>query len=185
MEEVQAYHEWLDYISKPRKTLGCFFIFGDSLQPYFWGTPYSVRVPLEDAWASICREWLNKVYKQDLTALYPYVVKGVVEEEKVLLGNDCPFYTNEILFNFKMESLYYEIDPSLSVSLDIPQEIASLLMRIQRECPYFEKLSSRVQFHRKDYGPKGERDLALTQIVEKAQAMAKAKRFGSLPSLEK
>jgi hypothetical protein len=179
-EEILLYEEWVNHLSRKGHSLGCFFIFGETLYPYFWGSPYSPRISLQEAWNVLCKEWFTSVYNQDLTLLYPYVLKGVVEPNNIILGNDCPFYLDEIKFNFNLNFSNYEVNPSLAIQSNIPLPLAVLMRLALSSCPYFEGLPSKIQFHKKDHGANPlERNLALNHLINKA----KAKRFGSLPNL--
>lgn len=185
-EAVELYQSWIEKIKQHQgHPVGCFFIFNETVQPYFWDDMFHPIVSLEDAWKSICEGWLNKVYSYNLIPLFPYVVKGVVDSKEVRLGNDCPFYLDDIKFNFDLASSDYVLDPTLSVDLNIPNDLAVMMRITHKESPYFERLPSRIQFRKKDYGSKLERSAALGRLGEKSQGIVKAKRFGSLPSLVK
>jgi hypothetical protein len=185
-QDIQQYLDWISSQKHPRQAAGCFFIFGETVQPYFWDNFYYPQVSLLEAWMTLCEGWLNKAYGMNLTPLYPHVIKGVVESGKILLGNDCPFYLDDIRFNFSLDpSVDYEIDSGLSVDLNIPPELAILLRLAHKESPYYERLPAKIRFHKKDYGSPTERSAALHTLVERAVGITKVKRFGSLPSLVK
>lgn len=183
--DIQQYLDWIEGQKQPRQPVGCFFIFGETVQPYFWDNFYYPQVSLLEAWMTLCEGWLNKAYKFNLTPLYPHVIKGVVEPGKIRLGNDCPFYIDDIKYNFGLNFSEYEVDPTLGVDLNIPTELAVLLRMAHRESPYFERLPAKVRFHKKDYGSKTERTAALHEVVDRAASISKVKRFGCLPSLVK
>jgi hypothetical protein len=181
-EDLLIYEEWVNHLLRRGHSLGCFFLFGETLYPYFWETPYSPRVSLTDAWDVLCRNWLFTVYNQDLTLLYPYILKGVVEPNKIILGNDCPFYLDEIKFNFNLNFTDYEVNPNLAIQPNISPALAVLMRLALSSCPYFESLPTKIQFHKKDHGANDlEKHEALNHLINKA----KAKRFGSLPNLIK
>ena len=184
-ELIDLYQEWLENLSQPRQAVGCFFIFSETVQPYFWDSTYYPKVTLSEAWKVLCKGWLNKVYKFDLVPLYPYVLKGIVEPGKILLGNDCPFYLDDICFNFSLPFSNYEVDPSLAVDVNIPEELALILRLSHKNCPYFERLPAKLQFRKKDYGDLVERSAVKINLIEKSKQIIKVKRFGSLPNLIK
>jgi hypothetical protein len=184
-QDIQQYLDWISSQKQPRQAVGCFFIFGETVQPYFWNNLYYQPVPLLEAWKILCEGWLNKAYKLNLIPLYPYVIKGIVEPGKIRLGNDCPFYLDDIKFNFNLDQVDCEIDPTLGVDLDIPPELAILFRQAHKESPYYEHLPAKIRFHKKDYGSPTERRAALHTLVERAVGITKVKRFGSLPSLVK
>ena len=129
-QDIQQYLDWIENQKQSRQTVGCFFIFGETVQPYFWDNLYYQPVSLLEAWMTLCEGWLNKAYKLNLTPLYPHVIKGIVEPDKIRMGNDCPFYIDDIKFNFNLDlPVDCEIDPTLGVDLNIPPELA-LLFRL-------------------------------------------------------
>ena len=135
---------------------------------------------------TLCEGWLNKAYKLNLTPLYPHVIKGIVEPDKIRLGNDCPFYIDDIKFNFNLDlPVDCEIDPTLGVDLNIPPELALLFRLAHKESPYYERLPAKIKFRKKDYGSPSERHTALHELVDHSVGITKVKRFGSLPSLVK
>jgi hypothetical protein len=186
---LRDFENWVNQLAN-RKPEGCFFILNEALYPYFWGGFSGQEVGIPEAWDCICVSWLNNIYKTviPLQKLMPFILKGYVKEGVIYMGNDCPYYVQEILFCFGLpEDTEVRIDPTLAINLNIPGEVAYVLRSMVKDCPYFETLPKRIQFRRKDYGSEGERKAAANQVIQQTQKLVTEKmkraRLGSLPKL--
>jgi hypothetical protein len=192
LDPIEEFQNWVNSLSDRKPSAeGCFFILNETVYPYFWNNYFfPTEVPLEEAWTTICDGWLNGIYKTVLPIqkLFPFILRGYVKDGVIFMGHDCPYYAPEIQFCFNLpKDTVIRVDKSMSIELNIPNELIYVLKSMLKDCPYFERLPKRIQFHRRDYGLDKERAAAgrslITQSYQVYNAKIKRARLGSLPKL--
>lgn len=183
--------EFVERLNSKKLATGYFFVINEVVYPFYYDE-FLQECSIEEAWDLICTSWLNGLFKKKLQSLLPYLIRGEVKAEGIIVaGNNIDFHLDEIKFLFKFDKsgveAFLEQESRYRLSDAITPEALTLLRYVYQHVPYLDSLPWTVRLHLRDRTSQVESNSIFGGMVKFAQASRKGKktRLGAAPGVAK
>jgi hypothetical protein len=183
--------EFAERLNSKKLATGYFFVINEVVYPFYYDD-FVAECDMKEAWELLCTSWLNTLLKKKLQPLLPYLIRGEVKADGVIVvGNNVDFYLDEIKHLFKFERAciepFLELDEKYRLNDTITPEAFTLLKYVYQHVPYLDSLPWTVRLHLRNRTSPVESNSILGGMVKYAQASRKGKRtrLGAAPGVAK